>query len=504
MITENGWPSCGIADCDSNPIPGTNFSFPLQRGVPNRALKAFFGDLNWYVEAYNGRNDIGGWTPTNSVPTSNHLGGTAGDYNWEDHPMGPQVPDPAAGWQWSEICGGPEEPRVRELLDYYTFTARDGTRIQIIWWANDWDSPHDSMHFQMGYDTYKYRDEVSQWLDEHLNPDGSSKFRQFKASQLPDAAAVLKAATGLPNSKVQEILPALSAGLVAAQCTNPNRIAMFIAQTREESANYSTTVEFGDLTGEAFYPYIGRTWIQITWQSNYAAFGKWAAAQGFITDPNQFVANPDSLADIKWAGVGAAWYWTVARPTINTMCDSGDIVGVTRAINGGTNGLDTRTQYWNQARAQGDSLLALIHAAPSQEDDPLSDPHVVQMIQDIHDKMCGGGSMPPEWASRGMFVLATDKPGGVDDTVGMLLNTDGNVWSIVNILGALLGVEEDVQRMKDTAAGKFPDGLFVSDNEWLKARSIEFATKLVPLCGLLNPAAFGQVSAPPAKATKGK
>ena len=82
MITENGWPSCDIDGCTQNEIPGMGVSIPLQTGIPNTLMKAFAADLNWYVEAYNGEGDMGGWTATNSVATSNHLGGTAMDYNW--------------------------------------------------------------------------------------------------------------------------------------------------------------------------------------------------------------------------------------------------------------------------------------------------------------------------------------------------------------------------------------------------------------------------------------
>src|SRR5215218_322267 len=145
-MTENGWPD--LDDTERNPIPGTDVVVPLQRGQANRVLKAFMADLNRYVESvYNSRggSDEGGWTQFNSVPTSNHLGGTAFDYNWTDHPL--HVKD--GGWNWSEIVQGNEVPRVRELLRYYTI---DG--LALVYWGNDWRSPIDSMHFQMGYNTY--------------------------------------------------------------------------------------------------------------------------------------------------------------------------------------------------------------------------------------------------------------------------------------------------------------------------------------------------------------
>src|SRR6185312_3698289 len=76
------------------------------------------------------------------------------------------------------------------------------------------------------------------------------------------------------------------------------------------------------------------------------------------------------------------------------------------------------------------------------------------------------------WPSRGMFAPASESPqGGVDDTVGMLLNTDGNAWSLVMIIGAVLGVERDVQAIKDNAAGKSPKHWYASEDAWLKERA---------------------------------
>jgi putative chitinase len=176
----------------------------------------------------------------------------------------------------------------------------------------------------------------------------------------------------------------MTAGLQQAGCTNPKRIAMFIAQTGEESAGFSTTTEFasgaeyegrcsdlGNCSPGDGMKYKGRTWIQVTGRAHYAEFSQWAFGKGLVPSPTFFVDNPTQLSDIKWAGVGAAWYWTVSRPQINSLCDAGDIVGVTRAINGGTNGLQDRTDRYNRALPLGDQLLALI--TPTESLDPLEE-----------------------------------------------------------------------------------------------------------------------------------
>lgn len=336
--SENGWPMVDQGSCMWMPIPGAAVTIQVQVGQPAQVLVAFLADVHRHVQPLRDA-DTACWTETNSVDDSNHLSGTAVDVDWGDHPMGPAY----AGWSPEQVA------MLRRLLEYF-----EGT----VFWGEDWSTPKDSMHFQMGYNTYG-NPRTQDFIDRKVLTNGRSAFDGFDTTG-PSAVAVLEAATGLDVDTCTQILPTLRDGLLLAQCDNVNRIAMFIAQTREESANYNTTVEYGRGRGKPYYPYCGRTWIQITWESNYADFGQWCVEQGLIDDPNLFVNNPELLADMRWAGVGAAWYWTVQRPGINAMCDRGDIVGVTEAINGGDTGLDVRTQYWNQARAQGDSLLALI------------------------------------------------------------------------------------------------------------------------------------------------
>ena len=367
FYTENDWPSCGYNDCDLSPVPGTTCVIPLQKGIPSKIMKAFAGVINEYVESLDndsGYNDEGGWTATNSVATSNHLGETAMDLNWNDHPMGPQVPDPAAGWQWSAIVGGPVEPRVREVLDSFPYKG-----IQLIWWGNDWDNPHDSMHFQMGYNTYQNQNICQEYIDKFINPDGSSKFMQDKFASLPDAAKVLAAATGIDTVYAAQILPQIQDGLIRSECNTVNRIAMWLAQMSQESAKFTATVEVGTLDGTTFQ---GRTWIQITGSENYSNFSKWAFQNGIsgVTSATYFLDNPEALGDPQYAAIGPAWYWTVARPQINSLCDNGDIVGVTKAINGGTNGLDVRTANWNLALKQGTNLLKLLDGGGTVAPDP--------------------------------------------------------------------------------------------------------------------------------------
>lgn len=44
----------------------------------------------------------------------------------------------------------------------------------------------------------------------------------------------------------------------------------------------------------------------------------------------------------------AAWYWDSRH--LNALADANDFVGITRAINGGLNGLEDRQRYHERAR----------------------------------------------------------------------------------------------------------------------------------------------------------
>ena len=167
---ENGWPECDLSDTERLTIPGTALSLPIQKGQPHAILQAFFRDMNEFIEPANnarGYNDEGSWTENNSVYTSNHKGATAIDWNWSDHPVNFMAPDPRAGWNGSVLIKGDQTPAVRELLAWY-----EG----MVYWGNDWSSFRDSMHFQVGYNTYGSQnfDRVHSFIQRKIRAAGFS------------------------------------------------------------------------------------------------------------------------------------------------------------------------------------------------------------------------------------------------------------------------------------------------------------------------------------------
>lgn len=183
--------------------------------------------------------------------------------------------------------------------------------------------------------------------------------------------------------------PVLSAAMARYEIDSPDRIASFVAQIGHESGQFNRLVESliystpqrlmrvwpkrfpseamaapyvrnesrlanyvyanrlgnGDADSGDGFRFRGRGLIQITGRSNYAACGR---ALGL-----DLLNQPDLLVDPANAALSAAWFWNARG--LNALADDRtgdddleDFAAITRAINGGTQGLQER--------------LALLHA----------------------------------------------------------------------------------------------------------------------------------------------
>lgn len=450
---EDGWPRCALSDCDYATIPGTALSLPLQRGVMFDVMQAFLRDMNDHIEPVMnsaGLADEGSWTPTNSVGTSNHLGGTAVDYNWRDHPMGPKAPDPAAGWNGSVLIAGDQVPAIRDLLAYYT--TPEG--IQLIWWGNDWTSPWDSMHFQYGYGTYTGQDAVKRWADAHIRADGYSTYRRGGQPRGGGAAVPPTASGGLTvavlaqamdyrvtNDRYAALLPHLIECFHLAGCDTVKRRAGMLGQLFAESgglkyqreiasgAEYEGRADLGNTQPGDGVRFAGRDFIQITGRSNYTQLSAWAFSIGQVPTRTFFVDNPDQLATDAYAFLGVVWYWTQARPQLNALADAGDVEGMTRAVNGGLNGLADRQAAYSRALAAGTNLL-----------DPADTDPILELL--MSDATAN---------SRSIYATPGEPPIKLSD---LLINIDANQHRELVEQWAALGDTDSLNRIVRTANGQ--------------------------------------------------
>lgn len=83
----------------------------------------------------------------------------------------------------------------------------------------------------------------------------------------------------------------------------------------------------------------GRGLIQLTGRSNFSRFGK---SIGLTAEEAvEYAGTP------KGAVESACWFWS--QNNINEYADECDVKGMSRAINGGYNGLDDRIHRWEKA-----------------------------------------------------------------------------------------------------------------------------------------------------------
>jgi putative chitinase len=119
------------------------------------------------------------------------------------------------------------------------------------------------------------------------------------------------------------------------------RNAADYAKQPEKTANIIYGGRMGNVQEGDGYRFRGRGVIQLTGRDNYTAFGKSVGMS-----PEQVI---DYVQTKKGALESACWYWNSRK--INTACDSGDIVLMTKLVNGGTIGLEDRKKHYEQALA---------------------------------------------------------------------------------------------------------------------------------------------------------
>ena len=186
----------------------------------------------------------------------------------------------------------------------------------------------------------------------------------------------------LPNNQyVEHWQEALEQLLPDYDINTPQRIAAFVAQCAHESGGFTTLKEnlnyravtlrkvfpkyFTEASAEAFagkqeaianrvyanrmgngpeesgdgFRYCGRGLIQLTGKDNY---------QNFADSVEMAVEDvPEYLGTFEGAVQSACWFWE--NNNLNQWADKGDIVTLTKRINGGTIGLEDRIKHYEHA-----------------------------------------------------------------------------------------------------------------------------------------------------------
>jgi putative chitinase len=131
------------------------------------------------------------------------------------------------------------------------------------------------------------------------------------------------------------------------------RLAHFMGQCAHESggfiymeeiasgAAYEGRADLGNVQPGDGKRYKGRGPIQLTGRANYRSFGREVGID--------FESHPEAVAFPSIGLMAAVRYWNSRN--LNAKADADDLLGITKAINGGTNGLDDRVA--RTAKAKG-------------------------------------------------------------------------------------------------------------------------------------------------------
>ena len=144
----------------------------------------------------------------------------------------------------------------------------------------------------------------------------------------------------------------------------PKRNAAEYARNPEKIANYVYMDEFrkykmGNVNEGDGWLFRGRGLKQLTGRNNYEAFGKTVGMTA--EEAAEYVVTEQGAIE------SACWFWYKAK--CNTFADNGDIVGMSKRINGGTIGLEDRVRRWNEAL----EILGAPAPAPSDVSEDVED-----------------------------------------------------------------------------------------------------------------------------------
>ena len=127
--------------------------------------------------------------------------------------------------------------------------------------------------------------------------------------------------------------------VIAGQyCAKPNK--------QEAIANriYANRMGNGDESSGDGHRFCGRGLIQLTGRANYQNFADSIEVDGRSLKIEEV---PEYLETFEGAAQSACWFWETNN--LNRWADDGDILTLTKRINGGTIGLEDRKKHYEHA-----------------------------------------------------------------------------------------------------------------------------------------------------------
>jgi putative chitinase len=188
-----------------------------------------------------------------------------------------------------------------------------------------------------------FEDTDEEWLKEFVEPLNNA-FEEFEINT-PQRIAMFLAQVGhesgglsvfsenlnYSGDRLKQIFPKYFKTVNPAEyAKNPEKIANRV---------YASRMGNGDEASGDGFRFRGRGAIQLTGRTNYTTCGADLEVD--------LINNPDWLEEPEGAIRSAAWFWD--SRDLNQWADKGDVVTVTKKINGGTIGLEDRKELYEEA-----------------------------------------------------------------------------------------------------------------------------------------------------------
>ena len=165
----------------------------------------------------------------------------------------------------------------------------------------------------------------------------------------PSASQIGQLWGSTPNSQV---MSDLSNCLNRFNIASEPQLCHFLSQTAHESGggrwtkelasgdDYEGRTDLGNTQPGDGRKYKGAGYIQLTGRANYQAFAN-AIGDQRVMEGVDYVAE-------KYPWTSAGFWWN--NNNMNSVCSDGNVEQVTRRVNGGTNGLADRQQYYDKCK----------------------------------------------------------------------------------------------------------------------------------------------------------
>ena len=144
-------------------------------------------------------------------------------------------------------------------------------------------------------------------------------------------------------SDLAEICEPLNAAMAEFNISSAQEQAMFLAQCGHESGCFSVVQENLNYRAETLVKVFPKYFRDVN-PADYEKQPEKIANRVYSSR----MGNGDEASG-DGAARSAAWFW--AHNGLNKYADADDIVGCTKRVNGGTIGLEDRTEHYNAAKA---------------------------------------------------------------------------------------------------------------------------------------------------------